>query len=1100
MKQIFIFFIWNLIILNTLTIEEDNITIINGDYNTKFNLLENKDYIYLLNSTNYTYLFKSDKSLKDLILYQNKEDGELIECPRICILRKDSYKKIYINKNKNITEDIIITIESGIYLENINLIKSYGKYEENKIFLLSENNLVIYESTVDYIAFFDTEIKAIDIQCLIYKEELSLEDIMTVNPKYFKKDCRGINIINKNDIFLVQMEIRTGIKPVKYLYQPLNLDNEIILNKKANFWDNYLYLKNRNKKYVVNFANNKRKIAIQLSKLTLNSNITIKILDSELGENFLNENNSYYYFKDDNVFKGKLELTVENNDALLQFISQPDSNYQIDFIEYNGKINKRKLTKELTVLKLKGLKTDISNLIEINCKNPSKSTYISGFTNNDLYFHFSSDNTIEKYQKKEVLKQQEIYIPKANLKENEYFYILFILDKSELASNEITLSFTPRLILEDLEEEFSSDNCKYVIGNITEIIKNIYPYEDINKNPPNKEYYKTIDIISELNKINTENRTFYEFYREIRKVLTNLRDGNIRIFISRTPKSLIDLSNVQFLSQINFKIENKQLFIVLVEAVKRKFSLYLERIIQRNINNPIKLINGKNPFDFIQNYGFRYLHNSHAYFTDNMNKLYKYSPMYQPLLDNETIFNIEFIEGDLPLSVKYHFNNLDTFTNSYSLIKGLNQSGINWDIRTDDGVFFCRVDKINQVNVFKQTSFFSKSQKNYEDIIYECFKMFYDNEYPIIGIESNNDNGDAKLSLIFQQLLQIKISNKQYFSSKYTDFMKDYLNKHLDDIINPETCEKFKSIDEITMKEDDYGNNIKHKRTNEFILRDKNVIKDLEIKRKEFSKNEKNIKIPTKILIFTDSYSMNAASILIKGLQETGGAIIVGYNGNPENKDIFDGSQSTTTISNLNDTLYYNNLKNLGYIISGFPLFESFNYTYKSEKVIPREYTIEQVDKRVDIYKSYDDSLYQLFIDTGKNIINDFNNNICNPNNKRLLLDTKECDKIEGIEFAHGGFICGDDGKWSKECKAYYCDSGYYYDTYQNKCIKDVCLIEDNNEESKKKLPVFALVIIIIVSILVLLILSYFIFKYVKKKKNDNDIEKNYKEIIDNLE
>ena len=116
MKKRFSFLILTLIVLNSLTIEEeDNITVINGDYKANFKLQENKDYIYLLNSTNYTYVFKSDKSFKDLILYQNEENGELIECPRICILKKDSYKKIYINKNKNITEDIIITIESGLY-------------------------------------------------------------------------------------------------------------------------------------------------------------------------------------------------------------------------------------------------------------------------------------------------------------------------------------------------------------------------------------------------------------------------------------------------------------------------------------------------------------------------------------------------------------------------------------------------------------------------------------------------------------------------------------------------------------------------------------------------------------------------------------------------------------------------------------------------------------------------------------------------------------------------------------------------------------------------------------------------------------------------
>ena len=216
MKKRFSFLILTLIVLNSLTIEEeDNITVINGDYKANFKLQENNDYIYHINSTNYTYLFKSDKSFKDLILYQNEENGELIECPRICILKKDSYKKIYINKNKNITDDIIITIESGLYLENINLIKSYGKYEENKIFLLSKSNLVIYESSVDYIAFYDTEIKAIDIQCLIYKEEITLEDIMTVNPKYFKEDCRGINKINKNDIFFNSNGIKSRYKTSK---------------------------------------------------------------------------------------------------------------------------------------------------------------------------------------------------------------------------------------------------------------------------------------------------------------------------------------------------------------------------------------------------------------------------------------------------------------------------------------------------------------------------------------------------------------------------------------------------------------------------------------------------------------------------------------------------------------------------------------------------------------------------------------------------------------------------------------------------------------------------------------------------------------------
>ena len=28
---------------------------------------------------------------------------------------------------------------------------------------------------------------------------------------------------------------------------------------------------------------------------------------------------------------------------------------------------------------------------------------------------------------------------------------------------------------------------------------------------------------------------------------------------------------------------------------------------------------------------------------------------------------------------------------------------------------------------------------------------------------------------------------------------------------------------------------------------------------------------------------------------------------------------------------------------------------------------------------------------------------------------------------------------WSNICKPFYCDIGYYYDTYQKKCIEDIC-------------------------------------------------------------
>ena len=76
--------------------------LINGDYSGTITLPKeaNESFIYSLgmNSKNYTYLFKSNVSIDGLITYQDKEGGELIDCPRICVLRRGTFKQIYINK------------------------------------------------------------------------------------------------------------------------------------------------------------------------------------------------------------------------------------------------------------------------------------------------------------------------------------------------------------------------------------------------------------------------------------------------------------------------------------------------------------------------------------------------------------------------------------------------------------------------------------------------------------------------------------------------------------------------------------------------------------------------------------------------------------------------------------------------------------------------------------------------------------------------------------------------------------------------------------------------------------------------------------------
>ena len=49
----------------------------------------------------------------------------------------------------------------------------------------------------------------------------------------------------------------------------------------------------------------------------------------------------------------------------------------------------------------------------------------------------------------------------------------------------------------------------------------------------------------------------------------------------------------------------------------------------------------------------------------------------------------------------------------------------------------------------------------------------------------------------------------------------------------------------------------------------------------------------------------------------------------------------------------------------------------------------------------------------------------------------KECDKNFN-NVTHGGYECGKDGKWTKNCKPFYCHKNYYFDYVSQKCVKDV--------------------------------------------------------------
>ena len=60
------------------------------------------------------------------------------------------------------------------------------------------------------------------------------------------------------------------------------------------------------------------------------------------------------------------------------------------------------------------------------------------------------------------------------------------------------------------------------------------------------------------------------------------------------------------------------------------------------------------------------------------------------------------------------------------------------------------------------------------------------------------------------------------------------------------------------------------------------------------------------------------------------------------------------------------NLKSLGFIIRTKALGESYEDDYLKEKAVSREYKLDSVDERVDIFESYSDDNNNIFVDKKK--------------------------------------------------------------------------------------------------------------------------------------
>ena len=346
-----------------------------------------------------------------------------------------------------------------------------------------------------------------------------------------------------------------------------------------------------------------------------------------------------------------------------------------------------------------------------------------------------------------------------------------------------------------------------------------------------------------------------------------------------------------------------------------------------------------------------------------------------------------------------------------------------WDM-SYQGKIKIKVDYKNKVNVIYQNSFgFYKIENNKVNIDTDAFKFvglmhekIRRNNYPIVIIEDFNGGG------VFG----------------YVFFLLNAINPELS-LNSINIAMKVLDKNNTEYEIDNYGNGIKHKRS-KIKKTTFNAIWSV------FSKSKYNMRKPNQIIVFTDDYSYNATSLFIKNLQESGNAIIVGYNGNPsviKKHDKFDSSQAPSAVNVLfkNDTNVIN-LSKYGIIVNGITFGETFNDSYinKEKTPIPREYIINPIDERSNIYGKYNDNRYNEFINEAKRIFNKYKKE-CNPDNKKMVLYNSYCKFGNDIQI--GGYKCVD-GRWRNTCQISNCKKPYIFNTYNKRCI----LLKDKNNKN----------------------------------------------------
>lgn len=115
-----------------------------------------------------------------------------------------------------------------------------------------------------------------------------------------------------------------------------------------------------------------------------------------------------------------------------------------------------------------------------------------------------------------------------------FLFLLLISFSIGIESNSETVYELTKFFEIIQKTEISEEDSKNLIDKLIQILER-YVYLDILKNPPqpSNNYHNIIDMIKELNNVNKDKRSLYDFYRDIKIIIDKCQDLHLDLNIKK---------------------------------------------------------------------------------------------------------------------------------------------------------------------------------------------------------------------------------------------------------------------------------------------------------------------------------------------------------------------------------------------------------------------------------------------------------------------------------------------------------------------------------------------------------------------------------------